>query len=654
MVSRSNSQQTPFWLSCEWLWGLILILAVILVYSPVWWAGFIWDDDFDITANPVIIGPLGLKEIWTTSAAQHFPLVLTTFWVEHALWGLNPLPYHIVNVFLHGFCAVLLWRVLRSLQIPGAWLGAALWAVHPVQVESVAWIAETKNTQSCLFYLLSILFFVRWLRARDTNERPGGDWSYGLTMLFAALAIASKSSTVILPIVLCLCAWWVEGRWQWRNLARVGPIFLVSIAAGVVAIWTQGAQQTGIGEPLWVRTWPVRLMTAGDSVWFYLGKLIWPNPLIMIYPVWDLHAGHWLSYLPLLGVIIVLIILWLKRLSWSRPALFAWAYFLVALLPILGLVNNTYFSDGAIFASYCMVADHFQYLGSMGPLALAGAGFARLEDILRSEMRWPLSISRVGILLLLGVLSWEQAWTYESQETLWTDTLSQNPDCWIGHDNLGFALVKNGRMDEAMAHFQKAFEIKPNAAAPQVGLGIVLGQTGKLDEAILHYVKALQVDPGYFVALVNLGNALLQEKQPDKAIIQLHKALEINPYVAEAYFDLGNAYFQKGQAAEAETQYEKALKMDPNLEAAYNNLGNALLSMRRADEAIVQLQNALERSPNAIEAHYNLGLAFLQKGKTDEAIAEFQQVLQLNPGDSGAQAQLVKAKARSEQPPNSK
>ena len=178
-----------------------------------------------VTANPCIVGPLGLKEIWTTSAADICPLTLTTFWVEHALWGLAPLPYHLINVFMHGGCAVVLWRVLRSLHLPGAWLGAALWALHPVQVESVAWITELKNTQSGLFYLLTILFFVRGLK--DANGRR---WNYGRVLLFAAMALASKSSTVVLPVILCLCAWWVEGRWHWRNLAKTAPIFLMSIA----------------------------------------------------------------------------------------------------------------------------------------------------------------------------------------------------------------------------------------------------------------------------------------------------------------------------------------------------------------------------------------------------------------------------------------
>jgi len=374
-------QRPPSWLRRDWVWGVILILAVILAYQPVWHAGFIWDDDDHVTANPCIVGPLGFKEIWTTSYADISPLTRSTFWLEHALWGLAPLPYHLVNVLMHGACAVALWRVLKILRVPGAWLGAALWALHPVQVESAAWITETKNTQSGLFFLLSILFFVKWLGTKDLNKRIGGGGCYALTLVFAALAMASKSSTVILPVALCLCAWWIEGRWRWRNLARVIPVFVMSIAASALSIWTQKLHLATLTDPQWVRSWPERLVGAGDAVWFYLGKLLWPHPLITVYPRKEIDAGQWISYLPLLAVIVVLYILWLKRDSWSRPWFFIFAYFLAALLPVLGLFDN------AIFR-YSLVFDHFQYLASMGPLALAGAGMVTLANFVIPEKFW--------------------------------------------------------------------------------------------------------------------------------------------------------------------------------------------------------------------------------------------------------------------------
>ncbi len=215
------------WLGHDLFAGLVLVLAVILAYLPVLHAGFIWDDDVILTANPSIVGPLGLKEIWTTAAnsSDVAPLTRSTFWLEHKWWGLAPQPYHGVNVLLHGLCAILLWRVLLSLRVRGAWFGAALWALHPVGVESVAWVAEMKNTESGLFFLLAILFFVKWVRARSSDEGFGLDRYYALTLVFSALALLCKASTVILPLVFCLCAWWMEGRWRWRNLRVAVPGF---------------------------------------------------------------------------------------------------------------------------------------------------------------------------------------------------------------------------------------------------------------------------------------------------------------------------------------------------------------------------------------------------------------------------------------------
>jgi type IV pilus biogenesis/stability protein PilW len=559
-------QGLPSWLSRDWLWGLILVLTVILVYQPVWHAGFIWDDTLVLTTNPVIIGPLGLKEIWTTSAADICPLTLTTFWVEHTLWGLAPLPYHLVNILLHGASAVLLWRVLRSLQAPGAWLGAALWALHPVQVESVAWVAEMKNTESCLFFLLSILFFVKGQRSR-------GGWNYALTLLFAALAMASKSSTVVLPGVLCLCAWWMEGRWHWRNLARVVPIVLMSVAAGVVSMWRQGLG--GANDPQWAQTWPERLVTAGDAVWFYLGKLLWPHPLITIYPRWQVNAGQWFMYLPLVAVIVVLFILWLKRESRSRPCFFAFAYFLVALLPVLGLVS-TYFER------YSFVADHFQYLASMGPLALAGAGMVELAKLAIPKTPWLQSSICAGLLLILGLLSWQRTWAYESNETLWTDTLASNQDSWAAQFNLGNDFLKKGQVDEAMARFQKALEIDPNYADAHSNLGLVLYRKGQVEKAIFEYQKALGIDPNNAKTHNDLGAALYQIGQVDEAMIQFQKALGIDPNYANAHDNLGIALLKKGRVDEAIVQFQEVVRLNPNDSDAQNNLAKARAMARQA------------------------------------------------------------------------
>ena len=657
----------------DWLWGLILILAIFLTYQPVWFAGYIWDDNVYLTENRDMNGLQGLVQIWTTSAADISPLTFTTFWLEHALWGLAALPYHLVNVALHATCAFLLWHVLRNLRVPdpGAWLGAGLWAIHPVQVESVAWITETKNTQSGLFFLLSILFCVRWLKARDLDGRSGR-WNYALTVLFAALAMASKSSTVILPVVMCLCAWWLEGRWNWRNVVRLNPIFLLSLVASALTIWTQGLHLSANTDPQWVRTWPERLITAGDAVWFHLGKLIWPQPLIAIYPRWQIDATRWISYLPLIAVIIISFILWLGRESSARPCFFVFAYFLVALLPVLGLLDNPIFE-------YSLVFDHFQYLASMGPAALVGVEIAHRTNFAGSARQWLQSTVGAGLLLVLGLLSWHRVWAFESDDSLWADTLTKNPDCWVGHNNLGVVLLQNGQADEAMAHYEKALEINPGYAEARTNLGKALLQQGQVDEAraqfekaleiapgdaevyneigralskkgevdeaIDQYQKALEIDPNLVAAYSNLGIAFAQKGRVDEAIGAYQKALEIDPGFANARYNLGNAFLRHGRLDEAIAQYEKILKTDPNNASTHGNLGVAFFQKGRVDEAIDEYEKALEINPNYVEAHNNLGCVYLQTGKLAEAIGQFQDAFKLNPADSDAQINLAKAQA---------
>ncbi len=349
----------------DWLFAAALVAAVFLAYQPVWRAGFIWDDDAHLTANPCVVGPKGLKEIWTTTAARICPLVQTTFWFEHKAWGLAPLPYHLVNVLLHAANALVLWQVLRKLGVLGAGLGAAIWALHPVQVETAAWITELKNTQSAFFYLLAILFFANFILAqREANPKAPRGW-YCASLICGALAVASKSSTVVLPVVLGLCAYWLEGRWLWRWIWQLLPFALLAAASSALAVWTQSLDIGGRAD--WQRGWPERLAVAGRAIWFYLGKLLWPHPLIFIYPRWRIDVANPLSYVPLAAALLALAVLWRWRRGWARETWFAFTYFVVALLPVLDLVNH-------YFVRYSFVGDHFQYLASMGILALLGAG----------------------------------------------------------------------------------------------------------------------------------------------------------------------------------------------------------------------------------------------------------------------------------------
>ncbi len=607
----------------DWGGALLLILAVLLVYSPLWNAGYIWDDDYHLTNNPCIIGPLGLKEIWTTSAGQFFPLVLTTFWIEHALWGLHPLGYHVVNVLFQAFSALVLWRILRRLRIPGAWLGAALWALHPMQVESVAWVSELKNTQSGFFYLLTILYFLRWLEAKE--KQGAGVRDYSLTLLCAFLAMASKSSTVVLPAVLALCAWWMEGKFPWRYIGRLAPIALMSLVSIVVTVWPHPVDPAVvILAPQTPLNWYQRIALSGDVFWFYLGKLVWPHPLMAIYPHWEMDMRQTAAFLPLLGAVLVLSIVWIQRGSLLRPVFFALAYYLIVLSPFLGLIDQT-------FWRYSYVQDHLQDIASMGPLALLGAGLFQGSRILFGNKPEAPFILGMGLLFIFGFLSWQRVFFYKNDETLWTDSLAKNPDCWLGQYNLGVALLEKGDDEQAMGLYQKAIDLNPGYAPAQYNLADGLLQKGQVDQAIALFQKALEINPSLSRAHDNLGNALLQKGLVDEAITQYRKAIELKPLYAQAHYNLGLALMNKGQQDLAMAEFQRALVINPQLAEAHNSVGEILVKRGQLDQAIEEYQEAISLNTHSAKLHYNLATAFLQKSEFIQAIDQYQKTLALDP-----------------------
>jgi protein O-mannosyl-transferase len=388
--------------------------------------------------------------------------------------------------------------------------------------------------------------------------------------------MASKSSTVILPVVLCLCAWWLEGRWHWRHVARMAPIFLMSVAASALSMWTQSLQLTTITDPQWVRTWPERMATAGVSVWFYLGKLFCPYPLMTVYPRWQIDAGHWISYLPLVAVIVVLSICWIRRELWFRACFFAFAYFTAALLPVLGLIDNFIFH-------YSLVFDHFQYLASIGPLALAGSGLTRFLDFIIPKKAWLRSCLCAELLLILGLASWGRTFVYQGPQTLWADTLVKNPNCWLGYNNLGLVYLEKAQLDEALELFQRALEINPHYGEAYSSLGLTLFRKGQVDEAITNYQKALEISPGSFVTYTDLGTALFQKGKVENAITQYEKALVIKPNYEEARCNLGVALIQEGQLDEAIRQFREVIRLKPDYSPAHYNLAKAKALVRERD-----------------------------------------------------------------------
>ena len=600
-------------------------MIVVIAYLGAVSGEFLWDDDLHVTANPTIIGPLGLKEIWTTAAANYFPLVLTNFWVQHALWGLEPLGYHLVTLGCHALSAVLLWRVLGLLRVRGAWLGAALWALHPVQVESVAWICELKNTQSAVFFLAAILCWLRWMEGslgKGRSEiRP--TLSYALALFCALLAILSKPSTVTLPVVLALCTWWLHRRLKWRDFIPLAPFFALSLLAAGWTIWEQRFH-SGAEGAAWAQTWPERFAIAGHVVWFYLGKLIWPADLIFIYPRWHIDGSHLPVYLPLVAMLAVLAVLWWRRDGVLRPVFAAAIFFGALLFPVLGFFSIYFFR-------YSFVGDHFQYLASMGPLALFAAGITIAADRLSGAIvrlrRW------VPALLIGGmsVLTWRESLEYLSHESLWRATLARNPGASMAWFNLGDTLVKQGRHDEAIASFRRALELRPDDAPGYNDLACELVVVGRPEEAIPLFERALVLRPGYAQVHNNLGNAFRSLGRIDDALVQYEKAVAEMPGYAEAHNNLACELSAKGRLAEALRHFDESIRLRPDNAVAHSNLGNALRDAGRLPEALASYERALKLTPAAADVLANYALGLVAAGRPADALPRFAEAARAAP-----------------------
>ena len=544
-------------------------------------------------------------------------MTFTMWWLEWRLWANNPLGYHLVNVLLHALSAVLLWRVLLRLNIPGALLAAALFALHPVNVESVAWISEGKNTLCMFFYVGTLL---SWLKFEDSGRRR---W-YGLALAGFALALFSKTAVAPLPLVLLGMAWWRRGVVGWKDVRRVVPFFVIVAALCPVTVWFH--YHRAIGHVV-VRTdgfWS-RLAGAGWAVWFYLYKAVLPVNLAFVYPRWQIDARNVLTYIPLVLLAAAFVLCWRCRRRWGKGLFFGLAYFVVMLLPILGFLN-------IYFMRYSLVADHWQYFAIIGPIALVTAIIRR-------------PVVAAALLLALGALTWKQCGTYANAETLWRTTLRRNPNCWMAHSNLGDVFSQQGRMDEAVTHLQRALELKPDLTEAHNNLGIALRQEGKVDEAIAQYQQALEIKPDYAEARFNLGNVLLQKGRVDEAITHYQQALEIKPDYAEAHNNLGNALMQKGRVDEAIAHYQKALQLEPADPWVQNNLAWLLAtcpeaSLRDGDKAVelARQANGLTGGENPVILR-TLAAAFAEAGRLSEAVETAQHALRL----AGAQSNTTLA-----------
>ena len=641
------------WSSRDWLLGLLLVFGIVLAYQPVWHGGFLWDDDIHIIKNRMLFEPDGLRQIWfSRDSPEYYPLVFTSFRLEKALWGLNPAGYHWVNLLLHAAGAVFVWRVLRRLKVPGAWLAAAVFALHPVNVESVAWISERKNTLAMCFYLLSLLFYlgsdqeskVQSLKSkvgsqypassntqhatRNTPEAPAAPHSppplpsslfYWLSLGSFVLALLSKTAVSPLPLVLLGLAWWQRGKVTTRDVWRSAPFFAASLALGLITVWFE-RQETALDIVRDDSFWS-RLAGAGWAVWFYLYKAVLPLNLMPIYPRWRIDAANVLSYAPGLLVVGAVVLGWRNRRSWGKAWLLCLGYFVVMLLPVLGFVNIG-------FMSYSLVADRWQYFAILGPIALAAALFSSKFKVpgSRLEVSGPSSgsaLSRFGlvmtavVLVALGGLTWRQSAIYTDLDTFWRAVLSANPGCWRAHYILADNLSEQGRLDEAVAQYQAALEIQPDYAYAHNNLGNALRQKGQVSEALSQYRKALELQPDLAWANCNLGAIFLQQGQVDEAIAQFQRALQVGLPVfkkpmfapaARAQIDylLGCALARKGRMEEADTHYREALAIRPDFAEAHYQLAVALLARDEVAAACTQYREAIRLRPDWVEALNNL------------------------------------------------
>jgi tetratricopeptide (TPR) repeat protein len=603
--------------------ALVMVAATLWIYGPALHGAWLWDDDVLVTDNFSLRSLGGLGHIWFSSPLPDWPLTSTMLWIEWHLWGNETLGYHLCSLALHICSGLLIWRVFNRLGLRLGWLGGLLFVIHPLAVESVAWISEIKNTLSLPFFLLS---FDAWLDAEE--KKPSG---YLRSILYFLAAMLAKTSTVMLPLVILLYCWWKRGRVTRQEIKRVFPHFAVALVLGLVSVYFQNTKQDY--DPVELGGFVTRSIGAGTALFFYLEKFILPIELLPIYPKWSLDPPSLLQALTIPALAGLLLGLWTQRKGWGRHALFGLGFFVLNLLPVLGLVKMQYLSIS-------WVADHLVYLPIIGLIGLTVAGLGQIERQLPKFTR-PYAIGTVaGVMALLAWESRSYASLFVNQETLWTYTLQHNPQAWEAHGNLGAILMQTGRLPEAEQQFEEALKIKPDILQVHNNLGVVMAQTGRTAKAVEQFDLALKINPYDVEAHNNLGLAMAQTGRMADAIKQYELALKINPDYALARINLGKAFLKEGQADEATVQFEWALKIDPNLNEAYYNLGTILMQAGRLPEAEQQFEQALKRNLDNAEAHYNLGVALMMTGSVPEALEQFEQAVKLNPYDAVAHNDL--------------
>ena len=594
------------WPAARWhplVGGLLLLLVTWIVYTPALDGGFIWDDDQYVEQNPNLGSGEGLRKIWLDVEAtpQYYPLVHTSYWIEHSLWGLEPRGYHVTNILLHALSACVLWRLLLVLGVPGAWAGAALFALHPVQVESVAWITERKNVLSGLFYFAAAWVYLRcYLRldpSGDRDDRPRDDrprddrplrGAWALAFVLFTAALLSKTVTASLPAALLVVLWWKRGRLAGRHVFPLIPFFVIGIAMGLLTAWIE-KNYVGAAGAAWGLEPVERLLVAGRALWFYAGKLLWPHPLVFIYPRWELDSGSFVQVLFPLAALALVFLLWRLRHHLGRGPLAAVLLFGGTLTPALGFFD-------VYPMQYSFVADHFQYLATASLLALGAAGIHRLGRRLPAG-EWLAAGILAFLLVVCGTLTWRQCHAYGDVETLWRDTLAKNPDAWMAHNNLGLLLQERGELQAAIEHYRHTTRLAPEYPFGHNNLGTAVREAGNSNEAIDHFRRALELDPDY----------------------------------ARAHYNLGAAFAAEGRLASAKIHYLRAISLRPEYSSAHNNLGNTLAMEGRLEEAVFHFSQSLRLRPDGVNTHFNMATALSFLGRGTEAVEHFLAAARLEP-----------------------
>jgi tetratricopeptide (TPR) repeat protein len=492
--------------------SLVLIALTVVTFAPALNGQFLWDDDAHVT-GPELRSAAGLARIWFEPGAtqQYYPLLHTAFWFQHHLWGDAVFGYHLVSVLLHATSAVLLWLILRRLEVDGAWVAAAVFAVHPLQVESVAWISEQKNTLSLTFFLASLFLYLDF----DWDRRKS---RYLLAVVLFVLGLLTKTIVATLPGVILVIFWWQRGRLSWRwDIAPLGPWFAAGAAAGLV---TAAIERSMLGAEGAAFNWMLseRLVLAGRAAWFYLGQLVWPSRLLFVYPRWELTTA-WPWLLAPLGAAAVIFACFIVRARWRAPLAVALIY-LGTLFPALGFVNVYPFV-------FSFVADHFAYLPSIAIIVAASSMLSR-SRFLAGPPWLRRSAAAVGI-SVLGMLAWRQCTVYADAETLYRTTLEGNPSCYLCLNNLGTLAVARGDTSVAIARFEAALRVQPQAAETHNNLANLLMERGDTSQAIEHYHRSLAIAPRNVVARTNLGIALTRMGRLQDAKAEFEEALRIMP-----------------------------------------------------------------------------------------------------------------------------